>query len=117
MTYKEKIITHLKSKGTYDEDLDNEMIDDLLENIQLSRKTLKEIKQQGVVITYLTTNGSTMTKMNPLVGIYQMFQRNGHMLSSKLGICRGDRLKLKLIEKKTQNELDRLLKEEEDEIK
>lgn len=109
MTYKEKIVSHLKSKGTYDEDLDEEMINDLLENINLSRKTLRQIKKEGVILRYTTTSGSEMTKMNPLVGIYQMFQRNTHQLSSKLGICRGDRLKLKLIEKKSLDEFDKLM--------
>jgi phage terminase small subunit len=111
MTYKERIIEHLKSRGTYDPGVDDENIDDLIENITLSRKIMKEIKQEGVIQTYITTSGSKVTKMNPLVGIYQMFQRNTHQLSSKLGINRNDRLKLKLIEVKTNIDFDQLMDE------
>ena len=109
MTYKERIVNHLKAKGTYDPEIDDEMIDDLLENIEMSRKIMRKIKNDGVITTYITTSGSEMSKMNPLVGIYQMFQRNSHQLSSKLGICRGDRLKLKLIEVKKLDEFDDLM--------
>jgi P27 family predicted phage terminase small subunit len=111
MTYKERIVEHLKSKGTYDPGVDDEVIDDLIENITLSRKVMKQIKTEGVIQTYITTSGSIMSKMNPLVGIYQMFQRNTHQLSSKLGINRNDRLKLKLIDAQRADELDKLLNE------
>jgi len=100
------IITHLKKKGGYDPDVDNYIIDELIENITLSKECLTVLKAEGVVQRYTTTSGSEMTKMNPLVGIYQMFQRNIAQLSTKLGINRKDRLMLKLVEEKNKDSFD-----------
>jgi phage terminase small subunit len=103
---KSKIITHLQSKGTYSPDVDDYVIDELLENVELSKQCLTQLKVEGVVQHYITTSGSEMSKMNPLVGIYQMFQRNIQQLATKLGINRKDRLMLKLVEAKAKDEFD-----------
>lgn len=105
-TIKTKIINHLESKGHYSPDVDDYVIDELIENIELSKQTLNQLKDEGVVVKYITTSGSEMSKMNPLVGIYQMFQRNIQQLSCKLGINRKDRMMLKLIEEKQTDEFD-----------
>lgn len=101
------IIEHLKKKGGYDPEVDNYIIDELIENITLSKECLVTLKKDGVIQRYKTSSGSEMTKMNPLVGIYQMFQRNVAQLSTKLGINRKDRLMLKLIEEKEKDAFDK----------
>jgi P27 family predicted phage terminase small subunit len=110
MTIKEKIILHLQSKGSYDPNIDDEMIDDLIENIAIARKCLKEIKEEGVIVRYETGRGDIMSKINPMVNVYQMFERNVNQISGKLGINRTDRLKLKLIEVKEKDLFDEAMK-------
>jgi len=106
MSIKTQIVEHLIKKGSYDPDVDDYMIIELIENIQLSKQCLDQIKDEGVVSYYYTTKGDRLSKMNPIVGIYQMFQRNINQLSSKLGINRSDRLKLKLVEEQSTDEFD-----------
>lgn len=110
MTLKERIITHLKNKGEYDENVDSDMIDDLIDNAEMAKKCMKELKTQGVLVTRTFADGTEVTKMNPLVNIYQMFLRNANQICGKLGINRSDRLRLKIIEKKTADALDQILK-------
>ncbi len=100
------IVSHLKKKGNYEPDVDDYVIDELISNIELSKECLNQIKEEGVVQHYITTSGSEMSKMNPLVGIYQMFQRNIQQLAAKLGINRKDRLMLKLIQEKEKDDFD-----------
>ncbi len=96
-----RIIEHLKVKGTYDENVDDDMVDDLVENTMFTKKIFKQLKSEGAIIEYMTTSGSRMTKINPLLNAYQMMMRNVYQLSAKLGINRNDRLKLKIIEKES----------------
>jgi phage terminase small subunit len=100
------IIIHLTKKGNYDPGVDDYVIDELISNIELSRECLTTLKYEGVVQNYITTSGSKMSKMNPLVGIYQMFQRNIQQLAGKLGINRKDRIMLKLLEEKQLDQFD-----------
>lgn len=111
MDIRSRIIDHLKKKGTYDPGIDDDAVDELIENAVFSRKIFKQLIKEGAVIEYNTTNGSRMTKINPLLNAYQMMMRNVFQMSAKLGINRNDRLKLKIIEKKEQDEFQKLMDE------
>ena len=106
---RERIIEHLQKKGTYDPNVDDDMIDDLIANTKFAKKIFKELLKEGAVIEYITTSGSRMTKINPNLNAYQMVMRNVYQLSTKLGINRNERMRLKLIETQQQDELDKLL--------
>lgn len=106
---KARIIEHLETKGNFEKGVDLDMIDDLVDNTKLAKEIFKKLKEEGAVIYYVTTSGSTVSKLNPLLNAYQMTMRNVYQLASKLGINRNDRLKLKLIEKKAQDEFDSLM--------
>ena len=105
---RERILEHLKSKGTFDEKVDEMMLDDLLENLEFTKKIFKELRTEGSVIEYTMGNGHIITKLNPKMNAYQMMQKNVFQLCSKLGINRNDRLKLKLIEKQEKDEFEKL---------
>jgi phage terminase small subunit len=104
---REKVISHLEEKGNYSPDVDDFFVDELISNIELSLQTLEEIKATGISQEYIYKPGLTITRVNPLISAYQMFQRNIHQCSSKLGINRADRLKLKLIEAKEEDDFDK----------
>jgi len=111
MTLYERILEHLKQKGTYDPGVDDEMAQDLYDNTLLAKKIFKQLVKEGPIIEYQTTSGSPMTKINPLMNCYQMQMRNVYQLASKLGINRADRLKLKIIETKNNVMFDQLMDE------
>jgi len=108
---KTKIIKHLQEKGSYSEEIDSDMIDDLIENTIFAKKVFKQLKEEGAVISYVTQAGSHMTKINPLLSAHQILTRNVYQLASKLGLNRSDRMRLKLIEQKTKDELDKLMED------
>jgi P27 family predicted phage terminase small subunit len=108
MTIKEKIIKHLEDRGTYDPDVDDLMIDDLIENSQMARNCMRQLKEEGVVTSF-HVGEVLVNKMNPLVNIYQMFLRNTNQIASKLGLNRSDRLRLKIIEKEKTSKFDEIM--------
>jgi len=97
---KENIIAHLKKKGNYSPEVDDPEIDRLLDNMSLYKSCLKELISIGVSEQYEYKPGHTVTRINPLVGALQTFQANINKSTSKLGISRNDRIKLKLLEAK-----------------
>lgn len=104
---REKIISHLEGKGNYSPDVDDFFVDELITNIELSLQCLDKIKDTGGVSQdYTYKPGHTITRINPLISAYQMFQRNIHQCSSKLGINRADRIKLKLMAERLEDEFD-----------
>jgi len=109
-TLRKDIIKHLKKKGNYDPDVDDYQIDLLLENIEYANQMKKDLDEKGCVIDITTGNGFTTTKMNPAFNIYQMALRNINQSASKLGISRKDRMMLKLVELKEQDEFDEISK-------
>ena len=106
---KDRIVEHLSKKGTYDPDIDDDMIDDLVDSVNLGKTLLKRLQKDGAILEYYTTSGSKMLKLSPVLNAYQMVQRNTYQLSTKLGINRNDRLKLKIVEQKQRDELDKIL--------
>lgn len=110
MTLKNKIIQHLSRRGDYDPNVDEEVIDDLVRNIELAKKAFEYIEENGVMITRTNGIGFTIEIMNPMISGYQMFQRNIHQISAKLGISRKDRLLLKIVEQKKDSEFQELSK-------
>lgn len=96
---KENIITHLKKKGNYSPEVDDAEIDRLLDNMKLYQYCLKEL-DGNVSEQYEYKPGHTVTRINPLVDALQKFQANINKSTSKLGISRNDRIKLKLLEQK-----------------
>jgi P27 family predicted phage terminase small subunit len=105
------IIKHLKAKGQYDPDVDDYMIDMLIENIEFMVIAKKDILENGLIQRVTGRNNAMYTKTNPSLNCYQMSMRNIHQCSAKLGINRKDRLMLKLVQEKEQDELDKLLNE------
>lgn len=109
-TLRERIVKHLNEKGNYDPRVDDDMIDDLIFHTDLAKNLMKRLKTEGPIMEYYSTSGSKMMKMSPVLNALQMTLRNVYQLSAKLGINRNDRLKLKIVEQKHQDELDKLLK-------
>lgn len=103
---RENIISHLTIKGNYSPDVDDFFVDELIANIELSQDCLRRIKLDGISQEYEYKPGHTITRINPLINAYQMFQRNIHQCSAKLGISRNDRIKLKLLSEKLSDEFD-----------
>jgi hypothetical protein len=104
---RKNIITHLQSKGNYEPEVDDFFVDELISNIELSQDCLRQIKSSGGISEqYEYKPGHTVTRINPLIAAYQMFQRNIHQSSAKLGITRNDRIKLKIMESKSIDEFD-----------
>lgn len=104
---KANIIAHLEQKGNYSEEVDLYLVNELLLNIDLSNQCLERINlPDGVIQEYEYKPGHTVSRINPAVNAYQMFQRNIGQLSTKLGINRNDRIKMKLIEQKIQDDFD-----------
>jgi hypothetical protein len=103
---RENIISHLNAKGNYSPDVDDYEVDRLIANIELSQECLEQIKAFGIAQEYEYKPGHTITRINTLISAYQMFQRNIHQCSAKLGISRNDRIKLKLLEEKQGDEFD-----------
>lgn len=103
-----RIIEHLKKKGTYDPDVDDDMVDDLIANTKFAKQIFTQLLKEGPTIVKVTSH-SRNTIINPLINGYQMMMRNVYQLSTKLGINRNDRLKLKIVEQKEKDELDKLL--------
>lgn len=102
---RKNIISHLQAKGNYSSDVDDYLIDEIESNKELSDECLQKIKDEGIIIyTVFTKSGASISKLNPAVNAYQMFQRNINQLSSKLGINRADRIKLKLLAEKEADE-------------
>lgn len=108
-TLKDRIVTHLESKGNYDPNVDDDMIDDLVYHTAIAKTLMKKLQTEGAILEYYTTSGSKMLKLSPTLNALQMVQRSIYQLSTKLGIDRSSRLKLKIIEEKQQDELDKLL--------
>lgn len=106
---RQRIINHLTTKGNYDPNIDDDNIDDLIELTELTKQTLKTLKKEGVVTYYTTTSGSRVSKLNPLLNAYQMMKRDVFQMTSKLGISRSDRMKLKILEIKAEDGFDQLM--------
>ena len=92
------IIKHLIDKGTYDPDVDDIIIVDLIINYEMAQDCLKKIKEDGPVIMRENVNGKLTPIINPYMSAYQMIMRNVFQMISKLGISRSDRIKLRLKE-------------------
>lgn len=107
-TIRNNIISHLeKRKGSYEPNVDDYLIDELVINKELSDECLQKIKDEGIIIyTVFAKSGASISKLNPAVNAYQMFQRNINQLSAKLGINRADRIKLKLLAEKEADEFE-----------
>lgn len=97
---KDDIIRHLENKGNYSPEVDDPEIERLIDNMKLYQSCLKDLLRTGVSETYEYKPGHTVTRINPLVGALQTFQANINKSTSKLGISRNDRIKLKLLEAK-----------------
>lgn len=104
---REDIISHLKAKGNYSPEVDDSEIDRLIDNMKLYNYCLKELSSSGVSEQYEYKPGHTVTRINPLVDALQKFQANINKSTSKLGISRNDRIKLKLLEEKQGDDFDR----------
>lgn len=107
MKLRTQIIKHLEAKGNYDPEVDDFTIDMLIENIEFANTAKEDIKKNGLMVTMLNGNGFETTKENPAFGTYMKCVTNIRELSTKLGIHRNDRLKLKLIEEQTKDDFDK----------
>ena len=103
------IVLHLTEKGTYDPSIDDYLIEELIDNIALCKKCFQSLKQNGVTLEYIGTSGSTMTKINPEITCYIMLTKNISTISQKLSINRADRLKLKILDVKAQDEFEQIM--------
>ena len=108
---RDKIIEHLTLKGSYDEKVDDYVIDILIDNIAYAKSAKEDIKERGLLVEMTNGNGFITRKENPSFSTYRKALDNIHMASQKLGISRADRLRLKIVEAKIQDEFDSMLKE------
>lgn len=104
---KQSIIEHLSKKGNYEASVDDYLIETLIENVTYLKEAKNILDREGCVISSPNGNGIVTTKMNPALNVYQMCLRNINQISSKLGINRSDRLKLKILEDQVNNEFDK----------
>jgi P27 family predicted phage terminase small subunit len=104
---KDSIVEHLNKKGNYESEVDDYLIDTLIENITYLKAMKQRLDEEGCVIETPNGNGIVTTKMNPAFGIYQMCLRNINQVSSKLGLNRADRLRLKILEDQVNNEFEK----------
>lgn len=92
------IVKHLIDKGTYDPDVDDFIINELIVNYEMAQDCLRKIKEDGPVIIRENVSGRMTAVLNPYMSAYQMIMRNVFQMISKLGISRSDRIKLRLKE-------------------
>ena len=90
-TIKNKIIEHLKSRADFDENSDMVLIDELVFNINVAKKARVEVKNHGIIVK----NRFGDLIKNPAFDIYNNAIRNISNISTKLGISRQERMKLK----------------------
>jgi len=100
------IVTHLIKKGNYEPDVDDMVIKILLKNLKYAEELCKIIEEQGIQVTISNGNGFPTTKENPSFGTYMKCLDTIHTCCAKLGISRKDRIALKLIEEKKDDDFD-----------
>lgn len=104
---KSTLIEHLRKKENYyDIEIDDRLVNELLLNIQLADQCLEKLKVDGVVSTYEYKPGNVIERLSPTLIAYQMLRKQVHQISVELGINRNDRIKMKLIEQKIQDDFD-----------
>lgn len=108
---KSTVITHLKKREEYyDSDIDDPKVEELLKNIQLADECLGILLVDGVVSSYEYKPGNSIDRLSPTLIAYQMLRKQIHQISVELGINRNDRIKMKLIEQKIQDDFDESFK-------
>lgn len=105
-TLKTHIVQHLNKKGNYESDVDDMEIDILLNNIKYAATLCELIEEQGLQITTTNGNGFDTTKENPAFGTYIKCLSEIRNSCAKLGISRKDRIALKLVEEKKEDDFD-----------
>lgn len=105
-TLKNHIVQHLTKKGNYETDVDDMEIEILLKNIKYAETLCELLETQGLQVTTTNGNGFDTTKENPAFGTYMKALDNIHTACAKLGISRKDRIALKLIEEKREDDFD-----------
>lgn len=105
-TLKNNIVRHLTAKGNYESDVDDMVIDILIKNIAYAQTLCDLLEEQGLQVTIMNGNGFETTKENPAFGTYTKCLDNIHTACAKLGIGRKDRIALKLIEEKKEDDFD-----------
>ena len=100
------IIQHLIQKGNYEPDVDDYLIDMVLDNVKYAEEMKLNLDTNGCILKERSGNNVVVTKMNPAFGVYQMCQRNIHQASNKLGISRKDRIALRLVEERKEDDFD-----------
>jgi P27 family predicted phage terminase small subunit len=100
------IIAHLQKKGNYEPEVDDYQIDILIENIEYATLMKENLKENGIIVDIPNGNGIITTKENPAYGTYVKCVTHINQSSTKLGISRNDRIKLKLLEEKKEDEFD-----------
>lgn len=105
-TLKNNILQHLTKKGNYETDVDDMVIEILLKNIKYAETLCDLLEDQGLQVTIMNGNGFETTKENPAFGTYMKCLDTIHTCCAKLGISRKDRIALKLIEEKKEDDFD-----------
>ena len=103
---KSDIVQHLTKKGQYEPDVDDFVIDILIKNVKYAEKLCDLLETQGLQVRIPNGNGIETTKENPAFGTYMKCLDSIHTCSAKLGISRKDRIALKLIEEKKEDDFD-----------
>lgn len=101
---RQNIVNHLSKKGNYECTVDDYVLDMLIENILYAEEAKRDLDEHGIVQNIEARNGVFYTKANPAFSVYQMCLRNINQLSVKLGINRADRIKLKLLAEKLEDD-------------
>lgn len=96
---KTKLIKFLKSKGVYEQSIDDVLIDELFYNMDISQKSKDDISERGVIVPI--NKEETLFNTNPSVNIYNTAVKNILNISRKIGLSARDRHELgfdKLVE-------------------
>ena len=97
---KAAIIKYLKEKDIYEVQHDS-LIDEIVYNFSLIRKSKTEIKRRGLMVPG-SKDGLFMVK-NPAISVYNDALKNIGLLISKMGLTPSDLVKLKVQNKLTDD--------------
>ena len=92
MKLKTRIVKNLQKLGQFDLESDEILINELVFNIEIAQHARKEIRAGGIIIK----GRFDVDIRNPALDVYNAAVKNINALSTKIGMSRQERLKLKL---------------------
>jgi len=89
---KTKLVKYLKSKGIYEQAVDEVLIEELFYNMSIAQKSKDDIDLRGIIVPI--NKEETLFNTNPSVNIYNTAVKNILNISRKMGLSARDRHEL-----------------------